>query len=365
MTGTDRYYFDLVRTLSELGISVQGLVIGEPEKLNDPLPYVRAFSSYGVSRLSRWKSVRREVRRSIPQCNVVVSHGVLVTFPTLDIIRDRPLVVHFHGPSALEIRAEKRRSAIISCVRHFQETLLYRQADRFIVLSRAFSSVLCNEYGVDPTRVCVIPGGVSLERFQRLPSRRKAREQLNLPLDRPLVGTVRRLVSSKGIDRLIDAIDIVRQRIPDVFCAVAGGGPLAAILQRKIDERALGNHIRLLGFISDEQLPLIYRASNIFVVPTVALEGFGLVVLESLASGTPALVTPVGGLAETVDQLDPRLIMRSSSSVDIADGLFTALSGSVTLPPPEACVEYARRFDWRVIATRIARVYSDALEAGT
>jgi glycosyltransferase involved in cell wall biosynthesis len=361
MTGTDRYYLDLVRSLPDLGIQVQGLVVGEPEKLDDPLPYLHSFAPYGVSRLSRWTSVRRSVRRLLPACDLVVTHGALVAFPTLDLVRKRPLVAHFHGPSALEIRAEARRPAIISYIRHFQESMLYRQADRFIVLSRAFAEVLSEQYGVDRSRVRVIPGGIAFRRFLDLPTRREARELLGWPIDRPVIASVRRLVPSKGIDRLIDAVVDVRHRVPDVFCAIAGDGHLASQLKRQIDERALQGHVRLLGFVPDDQLPLLYRAADLLVVPTVALEGFGLVVLESLACGTPVLVTPVGGLGETVQNLDPGLILPGSSIIDIADGIIGVFRGTLKLPTSEACIEHARQFDWSAIAALIGNVYREVI----
>ena len=63
--------------------------------------------------------------------------------------------------------------------------------------------------------------------------------------------------------------------------------------------------MRLLGFVAEEDLPWLYRACDISIVPSVALEGFGLPTIESLAAGTPVLVTPIGGLPETVSELDP------------------------------------------------------------
>ena len=107
-------------------------------------------------------------------------------------------------------------------------------------------------------------------------------------------------------------------------------------------------------------MPLAYRAADVSITPSVALEGFGLVVVESLACGTPGLVTPVAGLPEVVRDLDPALILRAGSAPAIAEGLTGALDGSVPLPSEERCIAYAQRFDWRTIAARIASVYAEA-----
>ena len=101
------------------------------------------------------------------------------------------------------------------------------------------------------------------------------------------------------------------------------------------------------------------------MVPTVALEGFGLITVESLASGTPVLVTPVGGLPEAVAGLSPNLVLPETGANAIAAGLAGALNGSLQLPDADACRRYAREnFDNSVIAKRVASVYSEAIAAG-
>jgi len=93
-------------------------------------------------------------------------------------------------------------------------------------------------------------------------------------------------------------------------------------------------------------------------VPSIALEGFGLTTIESLAAGTPVLVTPVGGLPETVRELDPQLVLAGSRPTSLAEGVVAALTGEHVLPSPQACVAYARlRFDWPVIAEQVLNVY--------
>lgn len=87
--------------------------------------------------------------------------------------------------------------------------------------------------------------------------------------------------------------------------------------------------------------------------------------MESLAAGTPVLVTPVGGLPEAVSGLSPELVLRGTGADAIAEGLDGALSGTLKLPDAEACRRYAREnFDNAVIARRVAQVYDEAIRAG-
>jgi glycosyltransferase involved in cell wall biosynthesis len=230
------------------------------------------------------------------------------------------------------------------------------------VLSEAFKSLLVRTYGVCAGRVCVVPGGVDVDRFDSPLSPADAREQLGWPPDRPILLAVRRLVRRVGLGPLVDAMQRVRVRVPDALLLIAGKGPLADELRARIRHHDLDDHVRLLGFVPDETLPAAYRAADLSVVPTRSLEGFGLVAAESLAAGTPALVTPVGGLPEVVRDLSPDLVTESASTAALRRRLVAALDGSLSLPSAAECRDFAAaRYDWPVVAQRVRAVYEEVL----
>jgi glycosyltransferase involved in cell wall biosynthesis len=212
----------------------------------------------------------------------------------------------------------------------------------------------------------VVPGCVNVEQFNLPISPTEARLKLQLPLGRPIVLAVRRLVRRLGLEDLVDAVKLLKRTQPDVLLLIAGKGRLEAELQARITEAGLDDNVKLLGFVPDQHLAALYRAATISVVPTVALEGFGLITVESLASGTPVLVTPVGGLPEAVAGLSQDLVLPTTGAAAIADGLAAALDGSLKLPDADACRAYARaNFDNSVIAKRVASVYDEAIAAGS
>ena len=87
-----------------------------------------------------------------------------------------------------------------------------------------------------------------------------------------------------GLSQLLDAIPRIRKRVPDLLLCVGGTGPMKQTLEQQSRVLGICDSVRFLGFIPDDDLPLAYRAADISVVPSRALEGFGLVAAENPAA---------------------------------------------------------------------------------
>jgi glycosyltransferase involved in cell wall biosynthesis len=309
-------------------------------------------------RLRRVRSEALALLKDDPEA-VVVAHFALYAVPLLGLLRDRRrrFVFHFHGPWAQETAAEQV-SGIVPTLKTGVERAVYRRADACIVLSGAFGRILHDSFGVPWEKITVIPGGVDCSRFAIDATREECRDHLGWPRERKIVLSVRRLTHRMGLSHLVAAVGLLRERVPDLLVIIAGSGPLESELRTQIQRARLEDHCCIAGFIADDDLPAAYRAADLSVVPSVALEGYGLIVPESLAAGTPALVTPVGGLPETVQGLAPHLVFAEASAPAIAQGLGDALTGTVPMPTAAQCRAYARqRNDWSVIVQQVRRVY--------
>jgi len=106
--GIQRVSYELLRHLPRSGVEVDGLVAGSPQVARDSAGRVRAFAPADAPLLVRWRALRRELQQMLSerQPDAVISHFALYTFPVLDLVRSHPLVIHFHGPWALESRVE-------------------------------------------------------------------------------------------------------------------------------------------------------------------------------------------------------------------------------------------------------------------
>ena len=359
--GLNRYYYGSIRHLPEVGVDIQGFLTGSQTASTIP-QQIQIFAPTNTSLLNRWQGIRRSIKQlKLSEYDAVVTHFALYTLPILNQIGDMPLIFHFHGPWALESNAENQQALKVKLKKTIEQ-YVYSRASRFIVLSHAFKNILHDQYGVPLDKIHIVPGGVDLKQFKVAGSLTEARAELGWNRQRTIIFCVRRLKKRMGLENLIWAIARVKNRYPDVLLYIAGKGDLAETLQALIAELDLTNHVCLLGYLPDEQLPIAYRAANFSVVPTISFEGFGLIIIESLAAGTPVLGTPVGGVPEILQPFCPDLLFEDTSADKLAEGIVEVLDRKRQLPSSEACQAYANHnFSWSVITPQIKSVYEQAI----
>jgi glycogen(starch) synthase len=361
--GAGRVISELMTHLPDAGFGFRGVMANQP---NTALQHstVHSFAPQRAGLIRRLQCARTSIRAAINEFKpeVVASHFAMYSAPGIDFLKNTLTISHFHGPWSDESLQEGDGNTAVA-MKSYLEGAVYRRSHRVIVLSNAFGDLVTTRFGVDPGKVRLVPGSVDTKRFALDTPRSDSRSALDLPLDRPILVTVRRLVNRMGLSSLIDAMKYVVAVVPDVLLCIAGQGPLKRSLQAQAERLGLMRNIRFLGFVTEEALPHLFYAADINVVPTIALEGFGLVAAEAMAAGTPSIVTPVGGLPEVVSGLSQTLIFSGIKATDIAEGLIGALTGALRLPARQECREYIEsRFTSRLMALRTAEVYSELIE---
>jgi glycosyltransferase involved in cell wall biosynthesis len=360
--GNERYVYELTRQLvqRELGPPDQ-VELCAPDLPAPALDSTLILTNLGSADLPLWKRLwvtrKNFLGRRLSNPDGVNLHFTLYSLPMLaSIPKGCPITFTFHGPWALESQVEGANPLSVASKR-WMERWVYARCDRFIVLSQAFGTILHDQYGVPQEAIHQIPGGVDLERFQPQGTRSEARAQLQWPQDRMILFTPRRLVQRMGLDRLLAAIATLTPRYPELWVAIAGKGPLREALEAQVQTLGLADQVKFLGFLPDADLPVAYTAADLTVIPSQALEGFGLILLESMACGTPVMCTPVGGMPEVIQSFSPDLILSGLDEGAIATGLASVLSGKVPLPTAADCRTYVRgNFNWVDIAERVRAV---------
>ncbi|MCP3735451.1 glycosyltransferase [Sphingomonas sp. RP10(2022)] len=191
--------------------------------------------------------------------------------------------------------------------------------------------------GAAADKVSVVEHGVDLELFSPPADRAALRAEMGLA--GPAVLSVGHLIDRKGHDLAIRAV----AELPGVTLMIAGDGPREGALRALVEELGVGERVRFLGHVDQQQLPGLYGAADI-AVNCADREGIANVLLESLACGTPLVATPVWGSPEVVRVPEAGVLSADRSAGAIRDAIAALLAA---LPDRAATRAYGERYDWR------------------
>ena len=360
--GAARVVRELHRSLEPM-LDARTIVLGPA---SHTLEGVRTAGETADPLVRRLRAFDRAAAEEARSADVVEAHFALnASLPLLrGRFRRKAFVAHFHGPWADESRAAGDGVASV-LVKRTIERSVYRRASRLIVHSLAFKRILVERYGIRPWDVDVVPPGVDLEHFTP-GERRAARERLGVPRSSDVVASVRRLVPRMGMGTLLEACaGLGMNRRDELLVLIGGEGPERLRLGELAADLGIRDHVRFLGRVDEDVLRDVYRAADVCVVPSLELEGFGLVVLEALACGRPVIASDVDGLAETLGHLAPSLLVPPDDPRRLAERIDQALARPRDLPGPRACRRHAERFSWEASAARHVEVYRRAHAAST
>jgi glycosyltransferase involved in cell wall biosynthesis len=239
-----------------------------------------------------------------------------------------PLVYVFHASVVLEERFLRRRVGHARRLAKIAldpllvglEHVAVSRADGIIVLSSFSRDLLLGRHPSAQPKIRPVAGGVGDAFFEEPPLRvEELRRRYDVPDRGLLLATVRRLEPRMGVDELLRAVARLDER--RLVLAVAGDGMEHARLREVASELGISDRVRFLGRIPEAELRSLYAAADLFVLPTVAFEGFGMSTVEALASGTPVLGTAVGATPEILQALDPAFVVPQADAQSLAEGL--------------------------------------------
>jgi glycosyltransferase involved in cell wall biosynthesis len=266
--------------------------------------------------------------------------------------RTGPMVVTCHGTQLNEYRATRATTrdpnhTTTDYISYRMERYAARRADRVIAVSEENRVDVVEQYGIPGERMRVIPNGIRPERFH------EARPQ------GPTVLFVGRLHQRKGVDVLLRSMPAVRERVPEARLLIAGTGERERDLKALKAELDLGEAVEFLGFVPDEDLPDLYASATVFAMPSL-YEGFGIVMIEAMASSVPVVAFATGGAPEVIeDGVNGHL----ADPDTLADKLVRVLQD-----PADAAAMGRRgrelvedRYSWRAVAKRTREVYGEVL----
>jgi D-inositol-3-phosphate glycosyltransferase len=284
---------------------------------------------------------------------------------------ETPVIHMFHTLGVMKQRVARQPEEAEGDYRIRGEHDVLQFADRIIAATPAEMAQLQWLYQAEVRKVVIIPPGVDLSRFYPIPPD-EAKEFIGVAPCEQVLLFVGRIEPLKGIDTLIEAIAIMRQRNVFVCLSVIGGdsdisqedsGSEMTRLQALRERYNLQDLIAFLGKRAQDTLPYYYSAAKAVVVPS-HYESFGMVALEAMACGTPVVASQVGGLAFLVQDGVTGFTVPVDEPQALAERL-TTLTTNADLRDQmgKQAAAFAQGYGWNHIASQIVKVYDEVLEA--
>ena len=317
-----------------------------------------AYIAAPLALAAGWRAaskVARKTRASLMHGHWVVPGGATAAAAAPGL----PLVVSLHGSDV-----------------YVAETLAPARQVAKTVFRRARAVTACSSdlarraiaLGADPQRIEVVPYGVDIERFRPdAQARAELRARVGVGSNRLMLFSAGRLVRKKGFEYLLDAIALIPAAERPVL-VFAGDGDLRAELEARAATAAIADSVRFLGNVSQDEVGRWLAAADVVAVPSVRddsgnVDGLPNVVLEALASGTPLVTTPAGGIGSVVESGKTGLIVaeRDSAGLAAAIGQLAASPDQRSRIGQAARAMVRERYGWERTARQLDGAYRRAL----
>jgi teichuronic acid biosynthesis glycosyltransferase TuaC len=333
--------------------NVQGFRVEYPQVLQ--FPGGRFFYLYGVFYFIRcFRLVRKLVREG--KINLIHAHTILPDgFAAVLLGRkfDIPVVCTIHG-SDINDYPWRCRPAL------WATKWASRTVDNLIAVSHDLEKKIFSLVGT--RQLEVIHNGADPNKFKSVP-KEKARERLDLPVNKKIILFVGNLVPVKGVEFLLDAVSQLARS--DILLCLVGDGELKSMLMCRARRLGLGNICKFVGPRPHDEIPWWLSAADCLVLSSLS-EGLGTILTEAMLCRLPVIATAVGGIPDIVRPGCTGTLVPPKDPVALANALDALFAGDVRF---SVMVEQAENrakaeLTWESIARRILGVYQAQVRAG-
>jgi alpha-1,3-mannosyltransferase len=345
--GVERHVEDLCKNLRERGHVSDIACLNSCAKKDDKLPRYEEYGGMRIFRLSfldlGFYKIAPGVLRLIKSYDVVHVHGLGFFSDFLGatrLLHRKPLVLSTHGG----IFHTPTLSLLKKVYFYLWGSLALKSFRRIIAVSKNDEAVFSR---ISP-RVTYVPNGINLRDFPRIKRKRERNSLL-------FVG---RLSKNKRVDTLIKTVYFLKEAIPDVKLYVVGEdwGGILGDLKKMAVEMALEENIFFIGGVRDRRRLLDYYSRSQIFVSASQYEGFGISVLEAMASGMVVAVNDIAAFKNFIKNGENGFILDYSNPKEAAGTLAHIINTDKTNIRIEAR-KTSRNYDWRKLIGEIEKIY--------
>jgi glycosyltransferase involved in cell wall biosynthesis len=350
--GVERYVLELSKQLVALGNQVTVVCADEPHSETCVTQGVKAIRLPYIGKVAN-TNITPCLFGTLMSQNFDVIHTHIPTPWSADIsalvslLRRKRLVVTYHN-----VLTGQGVSGLIACFYNFTFLHLVLWRANKIVITQPKYLEYSRHLKLHKNKVITIPLGVNLP--VTLPAVKRKADQVFF------MSVLDKHHEYKGLDVLLDAMVKVKDGRPQARLLVGGGGELTGKYKQLAKELGISDFVEFAGYLSDEELAVLYSSSSVFVLPSLnKLEGFGIVALEALSYATPVITTHFAGSADLITRNKAGLIVPPGNAVALANAIIILLEDhdEAWSMGIRGAAAVDREFSWDSIARRMLSAY--------
>lgn len=285
--------------------------------------------------------------------DVVHAQGTSTPYSTTAalVCKEYPTLLSVRGIAAKQLKFSAGHNVIYNSIERINEKYALSTIPNIIVTSPHSKDVIRK---MTHSNIYVIPNGIDFDEIQKV----RAEDRLK----HPAILFVGGLGKVKGIDVLLNAVPIIRKKIPNLHIYIAGSGSEEGNLKKLVKALNIEENVTFWGFISGDEKYAYYKSADIYVQPS-RYETFGVVLLEAMACGKPVVASKVGGIPFVVEDGKTGLLFESENVDELAEKIVHLLRDKeLRAKMGEAGRERAREFTWERSAEMTVDVYKEVIE---
>jgi len=241
------------------------------------------------------------------------------------------------------------------------EWMLTYESSEVIVNSNYMKNELQRLFGLPYEKINVVPNGVNINLFNDVERDYDFRRNYAMDNEK-IILFMGRLVYEKGIQNLIAAMPKILAHYHDAKLVICGKGGMMNELKNQANSLGLGNKIYFAGYMNAKNVQKMYKCADVSVFPST-YEPFGIVALEAMLSGTPVVVSDIGGLNEIVDHGINGMKSYAGNPNSLADSILSLLFDQklCTNVVKNALSKVKKDYNWQKIAQDTHFTYQKAI----
>jgi len=214
---------------------------------------------------------------------------------------------------------------------------MYRNSKKVIAVSDELNKHISGFFFKQSKKIVTVLNGIDTSRFNPKIDTKAVREKYNVNPQDKIILFVGRIIKEKGVQNIITALPKIQKKVKEAKLLIVGDGNYLPEVRKIVKSKKLTGSVTVTGKVDADDIPPLYNLADVFVSPTLRVEGLPYNVLEAMSTARPVVASEMGGITDLIDN--------NVNGILIPPGDISSLTSEVIklLKDPEKCAKLGKK----------------------